>query len=264
VLLQPFSQDQTPVLRFDLAAKRPVDPVTFGPVGSVFCEIDGQQLVWQTRLVGTAIVWTNNGTLAGNLTIDGNLQVNGTTTLTVLNVLQTITAQQNIRSVTGTIQGKFLVSDFDITAGNNILAQGSIQSDNLILARTGFRRDIGPFWRDGVAANLIQDPVDYDPTTNNLAGWIARRDGWISGLSASTDIPAAGGSLTIEILKNGVIVPGVQLIIAAGFRSGFLVLPDNAGPFQFLAGDEIQPVISTPALWSSTTLRAYIQPEVAN
>lgn len=119
-------------------------------------------------------------------------------------------------------------------------------------AAGGFRREVGPFVRDNVAASLTDSRAAVGATAAPQVDIAMPRAGSIVGITASFTVAPAGSTATIKVFKNGSAVASCELSVTAGATLGRAVTFAK-DLHTFAAGDRLGIAITTDGSWTATT-----------
>jgi len=133
-----------------------------------------------------------------------------------------------------------------------------------LVATGGFRRDIGPWVQENVAAAQAAVEIARCAPNNPLSSrWVSRRAGSVTGLSVwFTAALTAGGAaaFSASVRLNGVVVAGSNLNIANPNQKGNRVFAKDL--IAFAAGDDLTIEITTSATFAPVTTDVYVDLEV--
>lgn len=144
-------------------------------------------------------------------------------------------------------------ADFDV--GGNLEVTGNATVTGDIVATGGFRRYVGPFVRDNVAANLTDSRAAVGATAAPQLDIAMTRAGSVVGISASFTVAPAGSTLTVSVFKNGALIDAAGILsVPAGATLGHATTfaKDTTG-LTFVAGDRIGIAITTDGSWTAIT-----------
>jgi len=117
----------------------------------------------------------------------------------------------------------------------------------------GHRQIVGPFCQDNVAAAQAAVALSIGAPAKTQIGHTMTRAGSLVGVSALSNVAAAGDIATFTVTKNGVATALVVTLDAAvngGLKNFAVAAKDTV---TFVAGDVIGVTITTPAGWTAVT-----------
>lgn len=149
-------------------------------------------------------------------------------------------------------------------------------ADGQLAARSGNalvgvgHRQLLPFGVANVAAGdnatvASSTPVQVGYGANGAVavGWVAPRDGQLTGLSAALSGAAAGSNAIVGVYKNGTLMGSLAAVTLTSAGSDTKARTTIArGTYTFAAGDVIDVRVRTGSGWSATTVDLGVSVEV--
>lgn len=137
--------------------------------------------------------------------------------------------------------------------GDAELADGTFTGD--LSAAGGFRKNLGPFVRDNVAASLTDSRLGVGATGAPQLDLVVTRAGSLVGIAASFTVAPAGSTMTISIFKNGALMHATAVLsVTAGATLGrATTFTKDTANLSVAAGDRIGVAITTDGSWTATT-----------
>jgi len=155
--------------------------------------------------------------------------------LSILSIVQSNVVDDNL-SVTG-----------DLAVGGKVTVTGDIS------AAGGFRRCVGPFVRDNVAASLTASRAAVGATAAPQVDIAVPRAGSVVGISLSSTVAPAGSTAVVQVFLNGSLLnAGCVLNVTVGAALG-RAITFAKDLYAFAAGDRLGIAITTDGSWTATT-----------
>jgi hypothetical protein len=124
---------------------------------------------------------------------------------------------------------------------------------NDVYTADGHRQTVGPFCQDNVAASQAAVALSIGAPAKTQIGHTMTRPGSLVGISALSNVAAAGSAALLTVTKNGVATALTTTLVAAtngGLKNSNTAAKDAV---TFVANDVIGVTVTTDGAWSATT-----------
>lgn len=178
--------------------------------------------------------------------------------------LISVTPEANVAgpslSILSIVQSNVVDDALAVTGDLSVGGKATVTGD--LAAAGGFRRNIGPFVRDNVAASLTASRAAVGATAAPQVDIAVPRAGSVMGISLSSTVAPAGSTASVQVYLNGALLnAGCALNVTVGAALG-RAIAFAKDLYPVAAGDRLGIAITTDGSWTATTADVAVDIEV--